>query len=146
MPIVDFTRPIILVACCGLKLDRPAPAADLYTSDLFRKSRAYAERFGHAWYILSAKHGILSPDKVISPYDDTLRGKSARERASWNRMVLAQWGCGHRHPVVILAGNDYRGWVGEAAGAFQTPMEGMRIGQQKAWLKAQLAAPQLAAA
>ncbi|WP_328596834.1 riboflavin synthase, partial [Agromyces humi] len=39
------------------KLRRPAPARDLYVSQLFRKSSAYVEWNCDAWFILSAKHG-----------------------------------------------------------------------------------------
>ena len=136
---MDLSWPLVLVACCGPKLAHRVPAQDLYTSDLFRKSRAYAEQFGYAWYILSVKHGIVPPNEVIDPYDETLARKSAHERSSWNKMVLNQWQGGTGHPVVVLAGKDYRGWIARAHGTFSVPMEGMGIGRQKAWLKARLA-------
>src|SRR5262245_58993489 len=40
---------IVLLACCGPKLGKPAPAADLYVSSLFKKARTYAERRGR-WF------------------------------------------------------------------------------------------------
>lgn len=43
----------------------PAPAADLYTSDWFRKARAYAERYADTWFVLSALHGVLAPDVYV---------------------------------------------------------------------------------
>uniref|UniRef100_UPI0038B36EF6 DUF6884 domain-containing protein n=1 Tax=Agromyces humi TaxID=1766800 RepID=UPI0038B36EF6 len=46
-----------LVGCAAQKLRRPAPARDLYVSQLFRKSSAYVEWNCDAWFILSAKHG-----------------------------------------------------------------------------------------
>ena len=76
-----MTKPFILVACCGPKLDHAAPARDLYTSDLFTKSRAYAERNGCGWAILSAKHGIVLPDEVIAPYDVTLKTMPAEQQS-----------------------------------------------------------------
>lgn len=33
---------VVLVGCSAAKLEKPAPARDLYTSPLFRKARAYA--------------------------------------------------------------------------------------------------------
>src|SRR3546814_7260194 len=64
--------PVFLVACVAAKLDRPAPARDLYASPWFQKARAYVERQGGAWFILSAKHGLIAPETVIAPYDETL--------------------------------------------------------------------------
>jgi hypothetical protein len=133
-------KPIVLVACSGQKLDHAAPAKDLYVSDLFKKARAYAEKFGCAWYILSAKHGVVSPDTVIEPYDETLNTKSAAELKDWNVMVRDQVGIKVvgvlSRPIVVLAGAKYRGWLdGVEHGA---PMARMGIGQQKAWLKQQV--------
>jgi diadenosine tetraphosphate (Ap4A) HIT family hydrolase len=62
---------ITLVACCGPKLTKPAPAADLFVSSLFKKDRTHAERRGR-WFVLSALHGLVDPTEVIAPYDVTL--------------------------------------------------------------------------
>ena len=58
---------IILVGCVKKKLgsDRVIPAKDLYISRLYECRRAYAERYGCPWYILSAKYGLLDPDTKI---------------------------------------------------------------------------------
>src|SRR3546814_1566107 len=47
--------PVFLVACVAAKLDRPAPARDLYASPWFQKARAYVERQGGAWFILRSE-------------------------------------------------------------------------------------------
>jgi hypothetical protein len=130
--------PIVVVACCATKLDHAAEARDLYVSDLFKKARAYAELLGGRWLILSAKHGILNPGRVIEPYDEFLCDKSPREHAAWIKLVRKQWWNGERRPVVLLAGAAYRT-------AFEgiehtAPMARMGIGQQKQWLKQQVAA------
>ena len=67
---------VILVSCVGQKLGYPAPAADLYQSDWFKKARAYAEAEGQRWYILSAKHGLVNPSKVLTPFDRDWETKS----------------------------------------------------------------------
>lgn len=74
---------VALVACAAAKLDHPAPAKDLYVSSLFRKSRAYAERNADAWYILSAKHGLVSPAATIEPYDLTLNSMAIADGRRW---------------------------------------------------------------
>jgi len=63
---------VVLIGCVKGKLDRPAPARDLYISDLFALRRRYAEASGHPWGVLSALHGVLDPDRVIAPYDWTI--------------------------------------------------------------------------
>lgn len=63
----------------------PAPAKDLYQSTLFKKTRAYAEKHYDGWYILSALHRVLSPEKVIEPYDVTL-AKGAPQ-AIWHQTI-----------------------------------------------------------
>lgn len=133
-------KPIVLVACCGQKRDFACPAKDLYVSDLFVKSRAYAERFGSAWAILSAKHGIVDPDAIIEPYDETLADMGKLRRLDWDWKVGHAFNAlyGRGAPVTVLAGEHYRGWC-SFRDNIDIPMKGMGIGQQKAWLKAVLA-------
>lgn len=64
----------ILIACASTKLSSPAPAADLYQSDLFRMSLRYARSLRpDGIFILSALHGILPPEREIAPYRYPLR-------------------------------------------------------------------------
>lgn len=60
---------MIVVGCGKTKLDRPAPARELYTGSLFVASRRYAEATGKPWVILSGAHGVVGPRRVIDPYD-----------------------------------------------------------------------------
>src|SRR6266545_5877788 len=51
-----------------------AAACDAYTGPPFMLNRAYAERFGDHWLILSAKYGFIAPDFPIpGPYDVTFK-------------------------------------------------------------------------
>ena len=135
--------PIYLVACVSQKLDRRAPAADLYRSDWFRKVRTYVEEAGERWYVLSAAHGLVEPAKRLSPYDTTLRDLTAAERRLWGKRTVRQLrraiGTRYAGPIVFLAGRLYREplltFAGERA---IIPMLGMGIGQQKAWLASQI--------
>lgn len=136
-------KPVVLVACGSQKLPYAAAAQDLYTGDLFVKSRARAERFGSSWFILSAKHGLVLPGQVIDPYDLTLNAMKSGELADWEAMVRAQTAAkgidlGYQ-AVVVLAGRRYRRWC-EHLPNVSVPMKGLGIDQQKGWLRAQLAA------
>ncbi len=70
-----------LVGCCKKKLDRAAPARELYQSDLFKSSVAWLEARDEldGWAILSAKHRLVMPDDVIYPYELSLADMNQRE-------------------------------------------------------------------
>jgi hypothetical protein len=127
-----------LVACVKEKAETPAPAAALYRSTWFRKARAYVEGVGAPWFILSALHGLVSPDQVIEPYERTLMNMPAVDRRAWGQHVVRQLdelGYPATARVVVLAGARYReplaAWLGTRA---VVPMAGLSIGRQLAWL------------
>lgn len=134
-----------LVGCASSKLQRPAPARDLYTSQLFRKASAYAEATCERWYVLSAKHGLVHPDTMLEPYNiklgvnhrdsppihqwaDRVRVQLAEELVEVPRVVL-----------VTLAGEQYRTVLRPCQWPFEIPMLGLGIGQQLGWLTRKLA-------
>lgn len=133
-------RTIALVSCVSSKEQFPAPARDLYTSALFRKARAYAERNADVWYILSAKYGLVDPYSVIDPYDVTLNRMSVAQRRAWAAKVRLELEQVVRpgDTVVMLAGAHYReGLMGalRARGVrVEVPMQGLGIGKQLQWL------------
>ena len=127
---------VALVSCCGPKLKHSAPAAELYTSDIFTKSVAYAEHLGSPWAILSAKYGLVAPGQVIAPYDLTLSKMGADGRRRWGRMVQAQ--VRNAYPqgthFVILAGRLYVEPFKSLVGySFEDPLKGMGF-ERKRWL------------
>jgi hypothetical protein len=126
-------RRVVLVACCGKKLPYAAPARDLYQSELFRKSRRYAEQNGDQWLILSALHGVVHPDATVEPYDLTLNDMGADARRQWAAKVAAQLSDYRSDRLTVLAGSAYCGWVDQFANVTR-PMEGLGIGQQLAYL------------
>ena len=79
-----------LVGCVKKKLDRAAPAADLYISRLFRGRRAYVGRTCESWFILSALYGLVRPDDLLEPYNVALSSASRAERCAWAASVLSQ--------------------------------------------------------
>ena len=133
---------IVLVSCCGPKASSPRAAKDLYRSPLFITSRLWAEERGDRWYILSAKLGLISPEKTIGWYDERLDEKSADDRRVWGSHIAAKLKAHAADEIVILAGASYCAW----SSAFQNvhqPMKGIvGIGPRIAWLKADLANPQ----
>jgi hypothetical protein len=136
-------QPLHLVACVAGKLDRPAPACELYTSDWFRKARAYVETIGAPWRILSAKHGLVHPEQVLEPYNATL-GELEHDwqRQAWGDQVALDLKLDNLLPaggsIVFLAGQLYRDALTASPMfdryAVSVPMQGLGLGEQKAWL------------
>ncbi len=133
-------RKIALVACVSKKATISRPARDLYTSAWFMKASAYAQQIADRWFILSAKYGLVPPDRVIAPYDETLNRMPAAQRRAWAKRVLQDL----RHEVhagddiVILAGQRYREHLIDPLETMgcnvDIPMRGLRIGEQLRWL------------
>ena len=135
-------RTIVLIACASKKLDHPARAEELYNSDLFRKSLAYAKQMGPAAvYILSAKHGLVLPDDQIAPYNVTLNKMSRADAKAWSDRVFGQL---QNHTnvekdhFVFLAGDRYRRDLASRLRSVEVPMEGLGIGKQLQFLKRHL--------
>ena len=133
-------RRLFLVSCVKTKLPRRAAAKDLYISDWFRKARACVESTGCPWAILSAEFGLLHPDEVIRPYEKTLNAMPVAERRSWANEVLESIDLLllDVDTVVIFAGERYRELLEPGLRAYGVgvvvPMQGLRQGQQLAWL------------
>ena len=132
---------VALVSCVKTKGKSAAAAKDLYISQLFMGMRRYAEQNADAWFILSAKHGVLRPDEVIAPYERTLKTMRKRDRVAWaervQRQLLELLPAGA--VIVVLAGVPYREKVVpflESHGfTVEVPMIGLTFGQQLRWLE-----------
>ena len=109
---------IELISCVSKKLveakRKPVSAKELYISPLFEKAWAYAERMvtsDDRIYILSAKYGLLSPEKEIKWYDETLYKQSVEKRRQWADEVLKNLrkeGCDlENDEFILLAGDIY---------------------------------------
>jgi len=127
---------ISLVACVAGKLDRAAPAAQLYQSDWFSKASAYAAKRGR-WFVLSARYGLVAADQVIEPYEVTLNTMTKAERVAWAARVADQvreLGLA-ADTCVVLAGKHYRenllGFLNTQFPNIEFPLIGLGIGNQK---------------
>jgi hypothetical protein len=131
---VAMVPTVVLVACCRPKLAGSHRAKEIYQSDLFKKSKAYAEQHGDKWAILSALHGLVMPDQLLTKYDKTLNAMTSGERRKWSELVGQQ--ISDHFPgarLVVLAGTNYCGWINDSF-VTERPMKGLGIGQQLRWL------------
>lgn len=131
----------VLVGCVKSKGTVATRAADLYTSELFRRRRSYAESTALPWFILSAEHGLLRPETVVAPYDRALADQPAEYRAAWAWWVAVkldgELGDVNGRRVEIHAGSAYidalREPLRKRSCAIDSPLQGLRFGEQLAW-------------
>jgi hypothetical protein len=134
-------KTVVLVGCGDAKRDHAAPARDLYTSTFFGLKRNYAETVGDYWYVLSAEHGLVPPNKVLEPYDTEITGVDGDE---WEARVRGDLPNLSGATVIVLAGRDYI----EAGGLETTlslyaddveyPLAGKGLFEQQSWLSDRL--------
>jgi hypothetical protein len=135
---------VCLVACSSSKTEGEAPAKDLYTSDLFKRSRRYAESRFDRWFILSAKHGLLDPEDLIQTYEDTLSDMPRRARYVWSHSVVKDLleVTTPEDTITFLAGDKYREVLSVVLGSLgyriYVPLRGMKASEQMSWLDKKL--------
>lgn len=140
--IEDPERTLVLVACSASKLDHRAPARQLYTSDLFKRSVRWAESWELTWRVLSALHGILEPGRMTMPYDYRLGGNPVEDNRVAG-LVRKQLGddTAFEH-YIVLGGVDYVGLIQRVAAPERSvwaPLQELDkrgIGYYRQWLAA----------
>jgi hypothetical protein len=82
---------VLVVVPCGKSKswDRepnrgPVSANEAYTGPPFQLHRRYAEHFGDAWVVLSAKYGFIAPDCSTSePYGCPFKRRALQRLPRW---------------------------------------------------------------
>jgi len=90
-------------------------------------------------FILSAKHGLLSLNQTVKPYEQTLNSMPTREVKAWAEHVLKQLKevCDIKNTeFTFLAGDKYRKFLLPHLPSTIIPLEGLPIGKQLQKLKA----------
>jgi hypothetical protein len=93
------------------------------------------------WFILSAKYGLVEPDKTIAPYEKTLNEMPQNERLLWAKTVFdaLQHKLNPGDVVSFVAGSNYREFLAPMLSQkgvhVEVPLEGLGIGKQLAWFK-----------
>ncbi len=126
---------IVFLSCAKTKKDTPCKARDMYISDLFVKSYAYAESLHpDKIYILSAKYGLLRPDQIIEPYEQTLVGAKTDTCKRWAVMVYKQMlaeRIDFSDKALFLCGENYRKYLMTKFKNGVAPLKNLGIGMQK---------------
>ena len=147
-----MTQTLVIVPCGLSKVwgkdprRGPTPARAAYTGAPFIVNRAYAERFGDAWVVLSAKYGFVLPDvEIPGPYDTTFKDAATRpiSVAALNEQIREQR-LDRFHLVIGLGGKEYRSAVTAAFALWPVrcafPFAGLPIGKSMQAAKRAMAA------
>jgi len=125
---------IVLISCVSKKLNRRAKAKNIYISQLFKKSMAYAQLLQpDEIYILSSKHGLLEINKEIDPYNQTLINMPTKDIERWSANVVNQLkevSKIDQTEFIFLAGEKYRRFILPHIRFYKIPLEGLSIGKQ----------------
>ena len=134
-------KTIVLISCGAKKAKEELKAENLYISPLFKKSLAYAKTLTTTdnIYILSAKHHLLPLDKVIAPYDVSLKKDITKkeDRTKWGKKVIeelkkvADIG---KDKFIVLAGKNYVAPIENSLSNLELPLKGKGIGQMLKFL------------
>lgn len=134
---------LLVLGCVATKRQIPAPAAELYTSQLWRARRHYAEPSGLTWCIFSALHGLVRPDKVLAPYNVSFSDRDRRGewRVALSARAADQISSRGFRAVELHAGVDYLvdlvPLLVQRGIDARRPLQGLGIGEQLAWYTAQ---------
>lgn len=133
---------VLVIVPCGQKKvwDRtpsagPTAARDAYTGPPFGINKAFAERFGEAWVILSAKYGFIEPEfEIPEPYNITFKKRRTEPiTAEQLREQVRQNNLARFTTIIGLGGKEYREAIELAfAGAAPRlcfPFSGLPIGK-----------------
>jgi Family of unknown function (DUF6884) len=120
------SRRVCIISCTARKRGRPMRAEQLYCSDLFFKSRRYAQANFDDWLILSAKHGLVRPCDTLAPYDCKLTTLPVRERKELVERVGHQASSifGQQNvEITSICGEEYDNLIEEAGLIFNRKSE-----------------------
>ena len=133
---------IVFISCTAKKKHYQCKAKEMYSeSTWFRHAFRYAKYItggGGNIYILSAKYGLLEPDKIISPYNQTLHAAKVSSIRSWSKTVYRQMIENHinfNDQAMFLCGKNYRRFLMPLFKKASAPLSHMGIGKQVSWLK-----------
>jgi len=130
-----------LVVCCRDKHHGWWRAKDIYKSAPFKERRLFAERCYNRWFILSAKHNLLDPEKVIRWYNLAMDNLTPAQRREWRQVVASQIRERFPDPRKVVfyfhAGLHYTvslaRLLSEHHYKFKRPLRGMSQNRQQRW-------------
>ncbi|MGW6202159.1 DUF6884 domain-containing protein [Streptomyces sp. NPDC055089] len=117
---------VIVISSGIAKLDRPAPAGELYTGSYHRACRKAADTLANAGstiLVISALHGLVPLDRVLAPYELRMR-QPGTVTGHQLRAQARALGLDRATEVVVLAGAAYTAATRQVWPSASAPLEG----------------------
>jgi hypothetical protein len=138
-PVTVRPARVVVIPCGAAKLDRPAPAGELYTGSFHRACRKAADaltRPEDTVLVLSALHGLVPLDRVLEPYELRM-GQPSSVTGDQLRAQAREIGVDRTAEVTVLAGSAYTAAARQVWPHAAAPLEGAGgMGYQLQRLKA----------
>ena len=149
---------LVIIQCVKSKIwdrnktaPRFVPTKDAYISPYFKKMRAFAEKHGKRWGVLSGKYGFLLPDTKIENYDTSFAHSSyvsstsepisldeIKEKLRTDKKLRNGLDLDKITTCVVLGGDAYMKVVKESFSEYQVevidPLKGLSFGEKLKWL------------
>jgi hypothetical protein len=137
---------IALIAASRRQRGTICRAADQYDlSPVFRRARDFCERTYAEWYILSARHYMLSPQQVIGPDDTSIHILDADDRYIWAEhvariLIARQERSAEPVAFALYASQRYADLLQRAAPTltFELPLSGLGLVERLRWFDQRL--------
>lgn len=115
---------VALVGCGRAKGPSRAQAMHLYRGGLFRAAIDFATATHAGVYIVSAKHGLIDPERVIEPYEFSIEDMTATQRERWGDRIAHDLALLMNAPSAptLLLGESYARWL-------RLPLEALAKGE-----------------
>ncbi|RXT14951.1 DUF6884 domain-containing protein [Ammoniphilus sp. CFH 90114] len=141
MPSRSSKKKIALIACVKQKREGKHTASELYTSAWFVKVKEYIECSDFdEWYILSAKHHLVSPGDEIDAYTEHLNQFKPKQIKEWAEITAQQVKERRleQEQLFIFGSEKYRSIIPYLPDSqIEEPLKGMGISQQMGWMHQQ---------
>lgn len=127
------SRPLVICPCGSVKAAQPRPAGEMYLGGYHRLTlrAARALTTDASIRIISARHGLLSLDRIIDPYELRL-GQPGSISAELLAAQAQDQGIVDHPDVIVLGGRDYTNLARQVWPSARTPLAGTRgIGEQQ---------------
>lgn len=132
---------IALVAARARQRGVVCRAAEQFDASLvFRRARDYCQRVYPEWYVLSTRHGLITPQQVVGPGERPLWALAAEERWAWAREVTRALDARQARSAepltfALFTSQLYAEVLSRVAPhcTFELPLSGLSFGERLRW-------------
>lgn len=130
---------ILLMSTANRKRKGILAARHLYISPMFQLGLNYANQFDtDAFFLLSAKYGLLDPEKELSAYPETMSSLKKDDIKEWANAIVEQLKNNfdlEETEVIVLALSRFAKPISMLLPKYKAPLLGMTMSEALAFLR-----------